>query len=113
MKRVHEYDEKDLPRDRITTADQAKRRKTQGSATSAPMKRSGSSAYAKVQVIAGAAINQRHGRVVNQARYNAPAMYSTELKGCNMMTSPMGNVQYSNIPTMSRCLPSRSKAYPG
>ncbi|KAK5227439.1 hypothetical protein LTR47_008717 [Exophiala xenobiotica] len=113
MKRVHEYDEKDLPRDRITSADQAKRRKTQGSATSAPMKRSGSSAYAKVQVIAGVALNPRHGRVVNQARYNAPAVYSTELKGCNMMTSPMGNVQYSNIPTMSRCLPSRSKAYPG
>ncbi|KIW14082.1 hypothetical protein PV08_06863 [Exophiala spinifera] len=109
MRRVHDYEEKETTKDRTT--EQTKRRKTQGTPTSAAMKRSASSAYSKAQAMAGAAISSRYGRV-NQARYNAPVMYSAQLQDPKMMS--LGKVQYSTtIPDASQCLPSRSKAYPG
>ncbi|KAJ9630398.1 hypothetical protein H2204_008463 [Knufia peltigerae] len=103
MRRVHDYEEKET-KDR--GAEQNKRRKTQGAPTSAAMKRSASSAYSKAQAMAGAAISPRYGGRVNQARYNAPVMYSAQMRP--------EKVQYpSNMPDVSQCLPSRSKAYPG
>ncbi|KAL6248069.1 hypothetical protein RBB50_005417 [Rhinocladiella similis] len=108
MRRVHDYEEKETTKDRTT--EQAKRRKTQGTPTSAAMKRSASSAYSKAQAMAGAAISSRYGRV-NQARYNAPVVYSAQVQEPKMMK--LEKVHYSNMPDMSQCLPSRSKAYPG
>ncbi|KIX04064.1 uncharacterized protein Z518_07617 [Rhinocladiella mackenziei CBS 650.93] len=73
MKRVHDYVEDDSPKDRSTAPDQAKRRRAPAAPTSTPMKRSGSSAHAKAQALAGAAIPSRYyGRTISQARYAAP-----------------------------------------
>ncbi|EXJ82608.1 hypothetical protein A1O3_06421 [Capronia epimyces CBS 606.96] len=77
MKRVHDYVEEDSPRDRTTTPDQPKRRKVPDTLTSTPMKRTGSSALARAQAIAGATVQPRYyGRTVSQARYSTPCMYA-------------------------------------
>lgn len=124
MKRVHDYVEEDSPKDRSTIPDQAKRRKipgvpgVPGVPTSAPMKRSNSSAHAKAQAIAGAAITSRYyGRTVSQARYGAPCMYTGQMRDCSTVSChvPMDDVQFSPTASMARITrdpSSRSRAYP-
>ncbi|EXJ90859.1 hypothetical protein A1O1_03964 [Capronia coronata CBS 617.96] len=78
MKRVHDYIEEDSPRDRPTVPDPSKRRKGPATApTSTPMRRTGSSALARAQAMAGATVNPKHySPTVSQARYNTPYMYT-------------------------------------
>ncbi|KAK5040235.1 hypothetical protein LTS07_000732 [Exophiala sideris] len=110
MKRVHDYVEDDSPKERTTATDQPKRRKVPAVPSSAPMRRSGSSAYSKAQVMAGASVTPQY-YAVNEARYNAPSMYPAQ-----MMTCALDDVQFAPTRTVSRTsrtLPSRSKGYPG
>ncbi|KAI1612863.1 hypothetical protein EDD36DRAFT_465010 [Exophiala viscosa] len=110
MKRVHDYVEDDSPKEQTTATEQPKRRKVPGVPSSAPMRRSGSSAYSKVQVMAGASVTPQY-YAVNEARYNAPSVYPAQ-----MMTCALDDVHFAPARTVSRTsrtLPSRSKGYPG
>jgi hypothetical protein len=97
MRRVHDYEED--PKDAIhcTPPDQPRRKKASAAPSSAAMKRTGSSAHSKVQVMSSAPPRQ-HGRTATQAqRYASPQTFygQSDL----VMTRPvsMADVQFSPV----------------
>lgn len=104
MKRVHEYDEAKCAKEvfRPSGSEATKRRKGSGVPTSTPMKRSSSSAHAKAQAMAGAAIPKYLARV-NQARYGIPRMStSTTEYAATSRPVTLDDVQFSPTATVSR-----------
>jgi len=106
MKRVHDYKEPESTKDSSTAQDQGKRRRAPGAATSAPMKRSSSSAHAKAQAMASAAPYSArfYGRTISQARHSAPRTCTDQIPDCNAMSCrvSLDNVQFSPSATIPR-----------
>jgi hypothetical protein len=107
MKRVHQYEETDVPskKNNLTSQSQLKRRKGLNAPASVPMKRSGSSTMSKAHAMVNASIPAPNYGPISRTQYGTPSTYSVpnpDYKPIMAQPVSMGQVRYAPTVAISR-----------